>query len=120
MTEHEETKVIAEYDHETEALAAQAALEAAGIKAVVSAGTNTMLDAKQVQLAVPVTQVEEAQAILAHADSPPEAGWEATAEGAIDGWLCHNCDTVVSKDEVACPACGALRSEQPPEDGGRE
>ena len=42
-------------------------------------------------------------------------GWEEAAEGAIEGWLCRGCDTVVSPDAQECPQCGMLRSAQPPD-----
>jgi hypothetical protein len=70
------------------------------------------------QLVVPAAQVAEAAKVIEELTAPPEEGWEKSAEDAIDGWLCHNCDTVVAQDEPACTVCGALRSEQPPEDDG--
>jgi hypothetical protein len=122
--EYEATTVIREYDNPTEALADHATLRAVGIEALLVGDVANAahpdwvagrLDYGPIQLAVPASKREAALEALQEEDVTEE-GWEETAEGAIDGWLCHNCDTVVQQDESICPACGSLRSEQPPED----
>jgi hypothetical protein len=121
--EFEATTVIREYDNTAEALADQATLNAAGIEAVLTGDVASAADPDWVagrlnydpiRLAVPESKREEALAILEEGtEVAPEEGWEERAEGAIEGWLCLNCDTVVSYDEDVCTECGMARSEQP-------
>lgn len=124
--EFEATKVIAEFENEPDAIAAQAALRTAGIEALLTNDNAVFfsllgrLQFNPIRLAVPTSRAEAALLVLAQLDESPEAGWEEHAEGAIDGWLCFNCDTVMSEDELACTDCGTLRSEQPPEDDDDE
>jgi hypothetical protein len=122
--EYESTTVIREYDNTTQALADQAALRAAGIEALLSGDVPNAasfhwlagrLNYAPVQLVVPVSQREQAEQILQN-ETPPEEGWEESAEEAIDGWLCLNCDTVMKEEEEVCTGCGTPRSEQPEED----
>jgi hypothetical protein len=122
--DYEATEVIANFMAEEEAqpaLAALAALRAQGIQAVLSGvmpnpASFSLLGRMQyapIQLAVPPEQADEARRILLHLDGPPEPGWEEQAE-QVEGWLCHNCDTVVAPDQDVCPECGTGRDEQPP------
>jgi hypothetical protein len=120
---YEVTEVIAKFTAEEEAQAALAALKAAGVQAVLSGHVPSAaafslfgrLQYAPIQLAVPQSQVDQARQVLEGAGSKPAPGWEEAAEQAIDGWLCHNCDTVVAETEQVCPECGTPRSEQPPE-----
>ena len=123
--EYELTGVIREYEGPAEAMAHLAALQAEGIDAVLTgdvpnaAGFHWIagrLNYSLIQLVVPVSQREQAQRILEHLDAPPEEGWEDAVEGAIDGWICLNCDSEMPQDAAACSSCGALRSEQPKQD----
>src|SRR5262249_20571527 len=117
--EYEITRVVAEYDNEAVALAAQAALRAAGIEAHLTNDNATYatlfgrLQFSPIRLAVAESRTNEARGILARFDVPPGEGWEATAEGAIDGWICTTCDTVTTHDESTCAGCGAERPEGP-------
>ena len=116
--------VIATFEDQSVALALQAVLREAGIAAALVGRPSGLEDPDDpaghvpapIHLVVPLAQVEEATKALEEIVAPPEEGWEASAEAAIDGWLCRNCDTVVAQDEPACTACGSLRSEQPPQD----
>jgi hypothetical protein len=122
--------VIAAFEDQAVAEAVRAALHDAGIEASLlgDAGRDAHPDwvaghvhAAPIQVVVPASRLEDAAKVLEEiAAAKPHEGWEADAEGAIDGWICHNCDTVMSKDEPACTACGALRSEQPQQDEGDE
>jgi rubrerythrin len=121
----ESQAVIATFEDQTAALAVQAVLREAGIEATLRGDVGSEADpdwvagrmhASGIELVVPAAQVEAAKKALEEATAPPEEGWEETAESAVDGWVCLNCDTVVKQDEPACPTCGALRSEQPQED----
>jgi rubrerythrin len=120
--EFEMTKVVAEYDNEAEALTAQEALHAAGIECNLTkdnAMNSALFGGMQyapIRLAVAQSRMAAALMVLAQFDQPPDEGWEAKVEGAVDGWICLNCDTVVAQDEAACPECGSLRSEQPQQD----
>jgi hypothetical protein len=119
---YEATEVVANFMDEDQAQPALLALRAAGIPAVLSGAVPTpatfslfgRFQYAPMQLAVPHDQVAEAERILTHLDAPPELGWEEVVEQAIDGWLCHNCDTVVPEVETDCPECGTVRGEQPP------
>jgi hypothetical protein len=115
--EYEMTKVIAEYVSEGEALAAQAALRAAGIEAQLTNDNATYfslfgrLQFAPIRLAVPASRMGAAMLVLARFDEPAEEGWEEIAEGAIDGWLCSACDSVTADEETTCIGCGAPRRE---------
>ncbi len=124
----EETVVVGEYTTEDAAKVALAALQAEGIQGTVSGSLADpanysifeRLNCEPIQVAVLREQAEEARRILAHLDEPPEPGWEEKAEQALDGWLCHNCDTVVEQSATVCPECGTRRDEQPPEGSAEE
>jgi len=118
--------VVAAFEDQAVAEAVLAALKDVGIDAslVGDAGSEAHPDwvgghvhAAPIQVVVPASRLGDAAKVLEEiAAARPEEGWEQKAEGAIDGWICHNCDTVMSQDEPACTACGTLRSEQPPQD----
>jgi len=124
--EFEMTNVIAEYDNEAEALAAQEALRAAGIEAnltndnATSATWMGRLQYAPIRLAVAKSRMGAALMVLAQFDQPPDEGWEEKVEGAIEGWICLNCDTEMPQGEAACSACGSLRAEQPQQDADSE
>lgn len=100
--------VIAEFDDEIKALATLAALRGEGVEAALASE-------EKLRILVPFDKKAEALAVLESFESPLVEDWEQEAE-ALDGWLCHNCDTVMANDLPACSECGSLRSEQPPED----
>jgi hypothetical protein len=120
--EFEMTMVVAEYDNEAEALAAQEALHAAGIECHLTndnALNMSLLGRLQyapIRLAVAKSRMGAALMVLAQFDEPPDEDWEEKVEGAIDGWICLNCDSEMPQDAVACSECGSLRSEQPQQD----
>jgi rubrerythrin len=124
----EATVIVAEYTIEDAARVALTALQAEGIQATVSGAMADpanysifeALNCEPIQVAVLREQAEEARRILQHLDEPPEPGWEKKAEQAVDGWLCHECDTVVDQAALVCPACGTPRDQQPPESDEEE
>jgi hypothetical protein len=119
---YEATEVIANFMDEDEAQPALTALRSAGIQAVLSGAVPNpasfslfgRMQYAPMQVAVPPEQADEARRILAHLDAPPESGWEEAAE-KIEGWMCHECDTVVPEGVTVCPECGTPRAENPPE-----
>jgi hypothetical protein len=111
----EPMKLIAEYDDEAKAESAVALLREAGIKVLTSrdeasASVFGQTPYELTGLAVPESQVEEAEKVLAQLDNPPEPGWEGEAEQAVEGWVCPGCDTVVPNDQTVCPECGTARA----------
>jgi rubrerythrin len=124
----EPMKVIAEFDDEAELEAALTVLNEAGIEVLTSrdqasASLFGQTPYELAQVAVPENRADEALQLLSQvkpapsseADDEGEKEKAGYAEQAIDGWLCHNCDTVVAETEQVCPECGTPRSEQPPE-----
>jgi hypothetical protein len=124
MAEH--TTVIATYKTGMEAQVARMILEEAGIEAVVSGDVPSAasfalfgpLQYSRIELLVGISDVALAQTALWRSKSQVELdeNWVDSAESAVSGWLCLGCDTEVPLDQDACPECGTLRSEQPPED----
>ncbi len=63
-----------------------------------------------IQIFVEESQAEKAKAILA-ANEPLELdeNWKAQAESAVEGWICHFCDTLVEESATECPECATPR-----------
>ena len=65
---------------------------------------------RPIQLHVAESQAEWAKAIL-ESKEPMELDpdWQAQAESAFEGWICHNCDTPVEESATECPECATPR-----------
>jgi hypothetical protein len=112
---YEKTEVVAEFATAAEAHLALNLLQTHGVQGVLAGEDfnpghysvfGLMPYAPAVQLCVPESQAERAREMLAdrHDDMALPSGWESQAE-AVDGWICHLCDTVVEEGATVCPAC---------------
>lgn len=124
MSEESQT-VIATFEDQAAAQAVQAVLREAGVEATLLGDVGSEADpdwvagrmhATPIQLAVPAAQVEAAAKAIQDATAPPEEGWEESAESAVDGWVCLNCDTVMPEEVSCCTVCGAMRSDPAQQD----
>lgn len=109
----DEAEMIAEFSDPVEAESARQRLAADGIEAHVQTPDVTSSTALYLVL-VRGDDVSRALKLLGGGAGEVEEGWETLAEQAIDGWLCHGCDTPVPADLDECPECGARRADQPP------
>jgi hypothetical protein len=113
---YEKTVVVAEFASAAEAHLALGRLEAESIQGVITGEDmnpatyslfGLMPYASPIQLLVAESQAQLAREILAGdvQDEPLPENWEAQAEAAVDGWICHLCDTSVEENATECPAC---------------
>lgn len=119
---YELTEVIAEFGSEAEAQVALVRLRLDDIRCalvghVPTAASFTLfgrLPFAPIQIVVARSQADRAQFILAVAGVEVlENDWEALAEKAVDGWICHRCDSEVDHDDDVCPICSSSRFELP-------
>jgi hypothetical protein len=115
---HEKTVEAARFHATEEALAARLQLEAEGIACNLSEDSPSPADFSlfgrmnhaPIRLYVAASQAEQAAAILSR-NEPLELDkdWQAQAESAVEGWICHNCDTQNEESAAACSACDTPR-----------
>jgi hypothetical protein len=113
----EKTVVVAEFDTSMEAHLAVARLEAEAISSFVTGDNGNpaefsvfgRLSFSAIRLHVDESHVERAMEILAAPLPQPEGNWSAEAESAVEGWICHLCDTPVEESSPVCTACGEPR-----------
>ena len=101
-----------------EALDARLRLEAEDIACTISeeapsaaeVALSGRMNYAPIRLYVAETQAERAAEILA-ANEPIvlDEDWKAQAENAVEGWICHNCDTPVEESATECPECATPR-----------
>ncbi len=114
----EKTIQAATYATTDEALAARLRLESEGIACTLSEESPSPADVSifgqrndaPIRLYVAESQSERAAEVLA-ANEPLELDedWQAQAEGAVQGWICRNCDTENDEAAAVCSACDTPR-----------
>ena len=115
---YENAVEVAQFYSTEEAFAARIRLEAEDIACTLSEESPSPADFSllgrmgyaPIRLYVAASQVERAAEILA-SNVPLELDedWKAQAENAVEGWICHNCDTPVEESATECPECATPR-----------
>jgi rubrerythrin len=115
---HENTVQVAQFHNTEEALGARLRLEAEEIACTLSEESPSPTDFSifgrmnyaPIRLYVAASQAERAAEILASKEPLElDENWQAQAESAVEGWICHNCDTPVEESATECPECATPR-----------